>query len=268
MLSTRPLTRRPSSPDTRLQPAAADGRGTSVKQLQRPQSLTAMAVDTLRQAIVAGDLGIGEQLSEGALARMLGISKTPVREALQQLRSEGLVRIVPQTGTFVFTLSAREVIELCELRLTLERAALRFALERNRAPFLAALKRVVAEMERAQTLGDVRAYLALDTQYHNEFFAHCDNSYMADAYGRIVGKVAALRTHLAARPSHTEKSMIEHRSLMRAIEGGKDASLGAILDRHIERTKQSYTRNIDDIAKADGAFDANRPKRSRLKPIG
>jgi DNA-binding GntR family transcriptional regulator len=245
-----------------------EGRGAGVRQLERPRSLTAMAVDTLRQAIVSGDLGIGEQLSEGALARMLGISKTPVREALQQLRTEGLVRIVPQTGSFVFTLSAEEVVELCELRLTLEQAALGFALERNRAPFLAALKAVVAEMEHAQALGDVRAYLLLDTQYHNEFFAHCANGYMADAYGRIVGKVAALRTHLAARPSHTEKSMIEHRSLMKAIESGKDGALAAILNRHIQRTKQSYTRNIDDIAKADGAFDANRPTRSRLKPIG
>src|SRR4029453_15916741 len=106
-----------------------------MKQLERPQSLTAMAVDAIRRAIVGGDLGLGEQLSEGVLARTLGISKTPVREALQQLRNEGLVRIIPQTGSFVFTMSAHEVLELCELRLALEEAALRFAIERNREPF-------------------------------------------------------------------------------------------------------------------------------------
>jgi DNA-binding GntR family transcriptional regulator len=239
-----------------------------MKQLERPQSLTAMAVDAIRRAIVGGDLGLGEQLSEGVLARTLGISKTPVREALQQLRNEGLVRIIPQTGSFVFSMSAHEVLELCELRLTLEEAALRFAIERNREPFLSALKRIVAEMERAQARGDTRGYLALDTEYHAQFFEFCGNSYMADSYDRIVGKVAALRTHLAARPSHTKKSMIEHRAIAEAIEAGKDDSLRDILHRHIGRTKKSYSENIDDIAQADRAFDANRLRGKQLVAIG
>lgn len=239
-----------------------------MKQLERPQSLTALAVDAVRRAIVSGDLGLGEQLSEGALARMLGISKTPVREALQQLRHEGLVRIIPQTGSFVFTMSAHEVLELCELRLTLEEAALHFAIERNRAPFLNALKRIVTDMEHAQKQGDTRAYLALDTEYHAQFFEFCGNSYIADAYSGIVGKVAALRTHLAARPSHTKKSMIEHRAIAQAIERGEDDTLRAILHRHIGRTKKSYAENIDDIAQADRAFDANRPQLKRLAAIG
>jgi DNA-binding GntR family transcriptional regulator len=239
-----------------------------MKQLKRPQSLTAMAVDALRRAIVSGDLGLGEQLSEGALARMLGISKTPVREALQQLRSEGLVRIIPQTGSFVFTMSAHEVSELCELRMTLEEAALYFAIQRNRKPFVNALKRIVADMQRAQAGGDIRTYLALDTEYHAQFFAFCGNSYMADAYSLIVGKVAALRTHLAARPSHTKKSMIEHRAIAEAIEAGADDSLRAILHRHIGRTTKSYAENIEDIAQADRDFDANRPRYKQLGPIG
>ena len=67
------------------------------------------------------------------LAENFGVSKTPVREALAQLRLEGLVRIVPQRGAFVFTLSAREVMNMCELRLTLEAAALRLAFERDQA---------------------------------------------------------------------------------------------------------------------------------------
>jgi DNA-binding GntR family transcriptional regulator len=238
-----------------------------MKQLERPQSLTAMAVDALRRAIVSGDLGLGEQLSEGTLSRMLGISKTPVREALQQLRHEGLVRIIPQTGSFVFTMSAHEVLELCELRLTLEEAALHFAIERNRTPFLKVLKRIVTEMDRAQELGDTRGYLALDTEYHAQFFDFCGNSYMAEAYSRIVGKVAALRTHLAARPSHTKKSMAEHRAIVQAIEAGEDDTLRATLHRHIGRTKKSYAENIDDIAQADRAFDANRPRSKQLVAI-
>jgi DNA-binding GntR family transcriptional regulator len=239
-----------------------------MKQLERPQSLTVLAVDTLRRSIVSGDFGLGEQLSEAALARMLGISKTPVREALQQLRSEGLVRIIPQTGSFVFTMSAHEVSDLCELRLTLEEAALHFAIKRNRTPFLNALKKIVIEMDEAQKQDDKRAYLALDTDYHGQFFEFCGNAYMADAYARIEGQVAAIRTHLAARPSHTEKSMTEHRSIVRAIEAGEDNTLRSLLHRHIGRTRKSYADNIDDIAQADRAFDANRPRSKQLRPVG
>ena len=62
--------------------------------------------------------------------------------------------------------------------------------------------------------------------------------------------------------------MAEHRTLVKAIEAGRDGSLRTILDRHIERTMQSYTRNIDDIAQADGALAAARPQRGRLAPTG
>jgi DNA-binding GntR family transcriptional regulator len=74
----------------------------------------------------------------------LGISKTPVREALAQLRVDGLVTSAPQAGTFVFTLSALEVVEICELRQTLEAAALRLAMERNRNRLIQGLRRRAA----------------------------------------------------------------------------------------------------------------------------
>ncbi|MGH6944726.1 MAG: GntR family transcriptional regulator [Geminicoccaceae bacterium] len=236
-------------------------------QLERPRSLTALVLDRLRQGIVCGDVGLGEQLSESALARQLGVSKTPVREALQQLRNEGLVRIVPHTGTFVFTMSAREVKELCELRLTLERAALGFAVERNREPLLAALRAIAASMDDAHGGGDIRRYLELDTAYHAEFFARCGNPYMAQAYDNIAGRIAALRTHLAARPSHTQLSLAEHRVMIDAIARGDPDAFFALLDQHIERTRQSYSAHIEDIAQADRAYDRNRPARHRLQVL-
>lgn len=236
-------------------------------QLERPRSLTALVVDRLRQGIVCGDVGLGEQLSESALARQLGVSKTPVREALQQLRNEGLVRIVPHTGTFVFTMSAREVKELCELRVTLERAALRFAVERNREALLAALRAIATSMDDAHGRGDIRRYLELDTAYHAEFFAKCGNSYMTQAYDNLVGRIAALRTHLAARPSHTQLSLAEHHVMIDTIARGDLDALVALLDQHIERTRQSYSAHIEDIAQADRAYDRNRPARHRLQVL-
>ena len=227
-----------------------------VSLIKRPASLTEIALQKIRKAIVEGALPLGSAISEGQLAASLGISKTPVREAMAQLRIEGLVTIVPQSGTFVFTLSATEVVEICELRQMLEAAALRLALERNRARLIAGLADVCAGMDKVRAAGDERAYLRLDSAFHEQFFANCGNRYFAEAYARIVPKVAALRTHLAIRPDHTRMSYQEHRQILRAIENKRDKELMATLDKHIERTRSAYTRNIEDIAAADRAEPA------------
>ena len=222
-----------------------------VSLIERPASLAEIALRQIRTAIIEGTLPLGSALSEGQLAASLGISKTPVREALAQLRMEGLVTIVPQSGTFVFTLSATEVVEICELRQTLEAAALRLAIDRNRAGLIAGLAEICAKMDEARAAGDESIYLRLDSDFHEQFFANCSNRYFADAYGRIVPKVAALRTHLATRPDHTRMSYEEHNQNLDAIRREREDEVMAILDRHIDRTRSAYTRNIEDIAAAD-----------------
>src|SRR3546814_2324752 len=108
--------------------------------LQRPKSLTTLAVDEIRGRIVRGELGLGAPLSENALALELGVSKTPIREALLQLKMEGLVSIQPQRGSFVFDMTVEEIRQLGELRATLEVTALELAMQRNRAALVGALR--------------------------------------------------------------------------------------------------------------------------------
>jgi DNA-binding GntR family transcriptional regulator len=225
--------------------------GAAVVPIARASSLAEVAVERLRQAIVSGELGLGEPLSERALADRLGVSKTPVREALAQLRREGLVRILPQRGAFVFTLSAREVVEICELRQCLEASAMRLALERNPVPLVSDLHQLVAAMEEARRKGEVRAYLAADTDYHQCLFRHCGNQYMAETYDLLVGKIAALRTHLAGKPQHTEKSFAEHREMLRLLRACALTEALSVLDTHIGRTRSTYAAEIEDIAAAD-----------------
>jgi DNA-binding GntR family transcriptional regulator len=229
----------------------ADKQESRTRQFERPKSLAQTVLSHLRSSIIHGDLALGQLLSERQLADELGVSKTPVREALAQLRHEGLVRIYPQRGAFVFTLSAREVTELCEFRSAVEAAALRLAIARNPAAFVTALAPVVGEMAAAQRRGDQRGYLELDTRYHAIFFEHCENDYLRDSYERNVGKIAALRTHLAVKPLHTKKSFHEHREMLETIRSRDVAKTLAILDVHIGRTRETYSAEIDDIAAAD-----------------
>jgi DNA-binding GntR family transcriptional regulator len=222
-----------------------------LRPIERPESLTERAVKRLREAIVSGDFELGQPLSERQLAQMLEISKTPVREALAQLRREGLVRILPQRGASVFTLSQQEVVEICELRQALEAAALKAAMERNPRRFAEALATSVQRMTKARARHDIKAYLTEDTAFHLAFFAHCGNALMAHNYDLFVGKIAALRTHLAHKPQHTELSFREHESMRDAVARGDGAEALAILDVHIARTKQTYSEGVTDIAAAD-----------------
>jgi len=224
--------------------------GNHMKQLKRTKSLTNMATDELREAIVTGQFELGEPLSEIQLASSMGTSKTPIREAFAQLKREGLVNVVPQSGTFVFTLSSREVAQLCELRSILEKEAFKLAYKRNKEAFIEGLKVIVMKMTEVHRAKDIPKYLRLDTEFHEQLFRHCDNQYIADAYSLVEGKIAALRTHTSSLPQHTLLSLEEHHEFVNALEQSDIENATIILKKHIGRSKETYAENIEDISRS------------------
>ncbi len=223
----------------------------AMRPIERPSSLTQSALVQIRDAIVAGDLELGQSLSERALSETLHISKTPVREALARLRLEGLVRVYPQRGASVFSLSGPEVIEMCEVRLALESASLRYAVERGGEAFRSALAAIVDAMRASKAAGDRKAYLRQDTAFHSCFCEYSGNALMAQTYALYAGKIAAVRNHLSHKPHHTELSFSEHLSMLEAIQRNDVAAALATLDVHIGRTRTTYASSIQDIAAAD-----------------
>src|SRR5262245_139770 len=151
----------------------------------RSRSLADQAADQIRRRIVRGDFQLGEALSETTLAADLGISKTPVREAFLRLKTEGLVDVQPQRGTFVFRMSAAEVRDLSEFRDVLEISALRLAMRKGASALGSTLARIAADMERALARGDTAAYRELDSVFHERIIHHIANAYLNDAYAMI-----------------------------------------------------------------------------------
>src|SRR5581483_11326016 len=135
------------------------------RSLTRPHSLADQAADEIRRRIVSGEFELGQALSETAIAAVLGVSKTPVREALLRLKTEGLVDIQPQRGTFVFRISAVEVRKLSEFRQVLEVAALRLAMRRDAAALGRVLERIVRDMRAAIASGDAARYREQDGHF-------------------------------------------------------------------------------------------------------
>jgi len=211
--------------------------------LERPRSLRELALEHLRENIVNGKLKMGQVLSERSISEELGVSKSPVREALAQLRDEGLVTIEPQKGAKVFSLTNEEVAQICDFRQAIEMATFELALARNPKALAKDMADVVARMKQAQKKGRMAEYLSLDTVFHELIFKHGENDYLAASYARYAGKIAALRTHLSALPKHTELSFDEHELLAEAVKNGKSKEIRRLLYEHIDRTRQVYANS-------------------------
>ncbi|MDE0520803.1 MAG: GntR family transcriptional regulator [Boseongicola sp.] len=208
--------------------------------LERPKSLRELALEHLRNSIIDGTLKMGQALSEREISESLGVSKSPVREALAELRNEGLVSIEPQKGARVFNLTEAEVAQICDFRQAIEMAAFELALSRDPDGLADAMARVVREMEAAREDGNEKGYLELDTAFHQLIFEHAGNDYLTASYTRYVGKIAALRTHLAKLPQHTDLSFEEHRRIAVAVRRGALEGIRRLLAEHIDRSRQAY----------------------------
>ncbi|WP_207461368.1 GntR family transcriptional regulator [Azospirillum sp. SYSU D00513] len=163
--------------------------------IARPPSLTEVAADRLRTLIIEGELPFGRSLSEQQLAALLRVSKTPVREALAQLKAEGLVLIQPHKGTFVFTPDLDEVTPLCEHWATLASSALRFAMDREPEELAASITEALAALQAAREAGDARGAIRAEMEAYAAPFRHCSNPYLVEAQRLIASRIMAMRMH-------------------------------------------------------------------------
>jgi DNA-binding GntR family transcriptional regulator len=131
--------------------------------LDTPKSLSQKVMLRLRQAIIEGELKLGAVIAEEMLAQSFGVSRTPVREAMSLLQAQGLVVVRPQVGSFVFTPSAADIVELCNFRILIEPNAAELAYGHDRDGALKALTAAVANMKQAVATKDTLAYGSADT---------------------------------------------------------------------------------------------------------
>jgi DNA-binding GntR family transcriptional regulator len=227
----------------------------SVK-VERPKSLTELAIDQIRAAIVRGELGFGEALSESVLAATLGISKTPVREALLHLKMEGLVEVHPQRGTFVFQLGEAEVANICRFRSMIECEALADGMEHRPEALIQALEKCLDDMAAAFSKQQHDEFPRLDTEFHNAIIESCANGYIQSAYMLVAAQLTALRYRLPAENSQVTHCQDNHRVVVDAIRANDAARAQAILREHIQSTEQAYLiacRNMVAPARGDRA---------------
>ena len=184
-----------------------------VKEFKRPKSLVEASMGGIRSSIIKGELALGQQLTESYLAELFGLSKTPIREALALLKSEGLVVSEVHKGFRVFKMDEQELLEFCELRLALESQALSTAFTKNRIKLVINLKIIVKEMEKSTKKVDMKQYNSLDTKFHKLFFILSSNRYLLKHYESINGIIETIRTHTHNDKNNIIGSLNDHKNI-------------------------------------------------------
>lgn len=197
-------------------------------------SLTREAFERIRDAIVCGGLEFGEHLSETQIANALGISKAPVRAAFMELKDKGLVNIVPQSGTYVFSPTPEDVRRLSHFRALLEEEAVHQAMELQPGPLFVKLEEAIARMRRATATKNWDVYRKADSSYHLAFLEESGNRYLLSAYHLGAAALEALRVRLQrGQNNFREQSFNEHIDMAKLLRAGKIDDACSILRRHI-----------------------------------
>ena len=172
---------------------------------------------TLRDAIVSAALAPGRQLSENELAALLGVSRTPIREALQRLREERLVAVVPQLGTFVTHISETAVSDAQFVREALECAAIRGTALRARDQDLAALEAVIRRQDAAREANDYDRFYVLDDELHHLLCDLSGHAIVWSLSNRAKGHLNRIRRLSLPEPGYLMEMISEHRAVVAAV---------------------------------------------------
>jgi DNA-binding GntR family transcriptional regulator len=219
--------------------------------IEAPKSLATLVAQRLREAIIDGEFALGEMIPEETLAASFGVSRTPVREALNQLQLAGLVVIRPQRGSYVFEPTEADIAAICEFRCLLEPRAAELAYRHAREATAAALQAAISEMEEARAARDAVRYGRADTRLHEAFFEHCGNPYMQAAYATAATKIATLRTHLSAPADVLRAAGFEqHSKLLALFRAGEFAEFETLMRTHVTGTRNSYVASLKSRAAA------------------
>ena len=205
-----------------------------MKKLDIPSNLTTLAYASIKEHILQGQLDENSRLTEELLSLQLGISKSPIREALNRLETEGLIRIEPRKGAYLRRLSAQEVADLYDLREALETHVVRTAVL---SPALLTELTRSLKRQRAFLKADDRAhYIEEDVNFHAGLARATKNAHLCAALENIRHQIWLTRRASYDLSSSTAPGF--HESILRALAAGDRALAESAMQAHIRTVKQ------------------------------
>ena len=199
---------------------------------------------TLRQAILRGELKPGERLMEVRLAKKLGVSRTPIREAIRKLELEGLVLMIPRRGAEVAEITEKSMRDVLEVRRALEVLAVSLSCDRISGEQIEALKEVAEEFDRSLTSDDVTRTAEADVHFHDIIYRSTDNQRLIQLLSNLGEQMYRYRVeYLKHREFHPQISR-EHKELISYLEAGQKGQAEDKIAVHIDKQAQAVLETI------------------------
>lgn len=198
--------------------------------------------EALKEMIVAGTLKPGVKIAEQPICLKLGISRTPLREALKVLAAEGLVQLLPRRGAIVAQITETEIDELFPIIGALEGLAGELVCAKLTEQDLHRLRQLHSDLQRFHRDNDERNYLKINRKIHSDLFTIADNPSLTALYEQLLVRTHAVRFTIRKTPLQWEKAMRDHELIMQHLEKRNARKLAEILRSHMSETAASIAR--------------------------
>ena len=203
----------------------------------------------LRDEICRGVYEPGFWLQETDLSEHLGVSRSPIREALRQLVSDGLVVEIPNKGVFVKKFTGRDIDEIFDMRLMLESYAIQNSCSHMTSARLESLFDILDHMERTHTADNLEEYTRYDELLHNRIVEIADNSLVKSTYDRVRSMNQQFRVLSLTSSKRFSESLVEHRQIIQALAMGDTVTALQTNARHLELARVCIKEQLDTIGK-------------------
>lgn len=190
--------------------------------------------NTLRQAILRGELKPGERLMEIQLANKLGVSRTPIREAIRKLELEGLVLMIPRKGAEVAEITEKSLKDVLEIRRALEDLAVRLACEKITKEELKELKKAGDDFKKVLKSQDITEVAEADVRFHDVIYMATDNPKLIQLLNNFREQMYRFRVEYLKKDEVRPQLLAEHDEIIKYITEGNKEEAARVVTRHIE----------------------------------
>lgn len=200
--------------------------------------------NTLRQAILKGELEPGERLMEIQLAERLGVSRTPIREAIRKLELEGLVLMIPRKGAEVAKISEKSLRDVLEVRRSLEELAIELACARMTGEDIKDLEQAQETFRMAVEQGDAMTIAESDEHFHDIIYNGTGNTRLVQILNNLREQMYRYRLEYIKDEDKRQILLVEHDQIFKALRDRHVASAKAAAREHIDNQEITVSRNI------------------------
>lgn len=214
--------------------------------LDNYKPLRELVFESLREAIIKGRLRPGERLMEIQLAEELGVSRTPVREAIRKLELEGLVLMIPRKGAYVSQISMKDIADVFEIRRALEGLAARLAADRCTDEETEQLERLLVRIAESAERDDVSSAVSFDTDFHESLMRASHNDRLSQMVANLREQIQRFRLTSLSHPGRVKLALEEHKKIVEAISTRDPELAQNLAYEHIENAENSLMEVISE----------------------